>query len=108
MTPTTTFVHCVHFWLKSDATTDQRAAFADGLRSLAQSPNVDSLRAGVPAGEAQREVVESSWDFQILVEFGSRGAHDRYQSADDAAHARFIEQFASLWTKVRVSDSIPA
>ena len=108
MTPTTPFAHCVHFWLQPDVTPEQRAAFVQGLRALAESPNVESIRVGVPAGEAQREVVDCSWNYQILVAFESREAHDRYQSADDAVHARFIEQFASLWTKVQVRDSVPA
>lgn len=105
MTP---FVHCVHFWLKPDLSVDQRAAFAGGLRALANSPNVATLRVGVPAGEAVRDVVDSSWDYQLLVHFTSEEAHDRYQSADDDAHSLFIQEFASHWSKVLVMDSVPA
>lgn len=99
------FVHCVHFWLKPDLGDAERAAFVQGLRDLADSPHVSSVRVGKPAG-TPRAVVDNSYDFQLLVHFADQAAHDAYQSADDATHAAFIERFKVCWTRVLIYDSV--
>lgn len=101
------FYHCVHFWLKDDLTPAQRAACVEGVRSLGQSPNVQSIRVGIPAG-TPRPVVDNSWSIQLLCVFADKAAHDRYQSADDAVHQHFINTYKSNWTKVLIYDSLDA
>ncbi len=101
------FLHTVHFWLKSDLTPAQRADFLAGCRGLGESQHVAGLRVGVPAG-TDREVVDNSWDVQLVVEFADRGMHDAYQSADDPEHMGFVKAFKTFWTRVLIYDSVEA
>lgn len=101
------FVHTVHFWLRPDLSATDRAAFLAALRTLADSPNVATCRIGKPANIA-RDVVDNSWDYQLLLTFADRAAHDRYQSPADPAHAAFIERCRRFWQRVLVYDSLPA
>ena len=101
------FNHTVHFWLKPDTTDAQRAEFVAGLKALADSPNVASVSARKPAG-TPREVVDNSYDYQLFVTFKDSAAHEAYQSADDAAHQRFIDSFKPLFDRVLIYDSVEA
>jgi len=101
------FLHTVHFWLKPDLTADQRTRFIAGCQAIAKSQHVAALRVGVPAG-TDREVVDRTWDVQLVVEFEDRGMHDAYQSPDDPEHTKFVETFKTFWTKVLIYDSVPA
>lgn len=101
------FHHCVHFWLRDDLTDAQRRAFITGVKQIAESPNVQSIRVGTPAG-TPRPVVDNSWSVQLLCIFPDKASHDRYQSADDAVHQRFIDTYKSNWTKVLIYDSLDA
>ena len=102
------FVHSVYFWLSPATSAEQRAAFVEGMRALGSSEHVAACRVGVPASAATRDVVDASWDYQLICEFASADAHDRYQSPEDPVHAAFIDEFASLWSRVQVMDSTPA
>ncbi|MFT7670571.1 MAG: hypothetical protein ACI8X5_003281 [Planctomycetota bacterium] len=101
------FLHTVYFWLRSDLEAARRSEFLVGLRKLADSTKVSSLRVGVPAGTL-RDIVDNSWDFQIVAEFASRDAHDVYQSPEDPVHAAFIAGFSDCWARVQVYDSMLA
>lgn len=99
------FHHTVHFWLKPGTTDAQRAEFVNGLKQLAGSPNVVSVSARKPAG-TPREVVDNTYDYQLFIQFKDQAAHDAYQSADDAAHQRFIASFKPLFDRVVIYDSV--
>lgn len=98
------FYHCVHFWLREDLSDAERATFLDGVRKLANSEHVASVRVGVPAG-TPRAVVDNSYDVQLLATFADKAAHDRYQG-DDPVHNAFIEGFKTYWTRVLIYDSV--
>ena len=100
------FHHCVHFWLRDDLTDTQRRAFIVGVKQIAHSPHVQSIRVGTPA-ETDRPVVDNSWSVQLLAIFADQAAHDRYQS-NDPVHQHFIDTFKSHWTKILIYDSIEA
>ncbi|MEO0515465.1 MAG: Dabb family protein [Planctomycetota bacterium] len=102
-----TFHHTVHFWLRHDLSDDQRQAFFAGLKRVADSPNVELCRVGVPAG-TDRPVVDNSYDAQLHCVFASQEKHDAYQSADDEVHTAFIEGFKDCWAKVVIYDSVEA
>lgn len=101
------FLHTVHFWLKRDLTEAQRAEFISGVKRLADSPSVAKVRVGVPA-HTPREVVDNTYDVQLVCEFESQEAHDAYQSNDDEVHAAFINDFKTFWEKVLIYDSLRA
>lgn len=101
------FLHTVHFWLKDGLSDDEKHKVLEGIRSLAESPNVARASVRVPAG-TPREVVDNSYDFQLVVEFDSSELHDAYQSADDAVHQAFIAGYKQYWTKVVIYDSVRA
>ena len=99
------FHHTVHFWLKPGTGDAQRSEFEAGLRALADSPNVATVSARKPAG-TPREVVDNTYDYQLFIQFKDQAAHDAYQSADDAAHQRFIASFKPLFDRVVIYDSL--
>lgn len=99
--------HTVFFWLKPDLTAERRAAFMAGVKGLADSPNVASCRVGTTAN-TPRDVVDNSYDVQLVCGFNSQAEHDAYQSADDAVHQIFIDGNKDCWTKVLVYDSLEA
>lgn len=101
------FLHTVHFWLKDGLTDDDKQHVLEGIRALAESPNVARVSVRIPAG-TPREVVDNSYDFQLVCEFDSKELHDAYQSADDVAHQTFIKNFKQYWTKVVIYDSVRA
>lgn len=101
------FNHTVHFWLKPGTTDAQRAEFVEGLKSLADSPNVVSASARKPAG-TPREVVDNSYDYQLFIQFKDQVSHDAYQSPDDAVHQKFVDSFKPLFDRVLIYDSLEA
>ena len=64
------FIHIVHFWLKPDLTAAQRAEFLAGLRAVAKSPNVETVRIGTPAPTdgKPRPVVDDTYDYQLYLD----------------------------------------
>lgn len=74
---------------------------------MADSPNVESCRVGVPAG-TDRPVVDNSFDAQLVCVFASQDKHDAYQSPSDEVHTAFIEGFKDCWTRVLIYDSLEA
>jgi len=95
------FIHHVFFWLKEDA---DHAAFQAGLEALIKSPMVKEAYLGV-AAKSDREVVEDSFDFSLLVFFENKENHDIYQTTDEV-HQVFIDTCKDMWTKVQVFDAI--
>lgn len=101
------FLHTVHFWLKEELSDDERHEVLEGIRALADSPNVARMSVRVPAG-TPRDVVDNSYDYQLVCEFDSTELHEAYQSPDDAAHQAFIQKYKDKWTKVLIYDSVRA
>lgn len=104
---TNDFYHVVHFWLKADLSESDRDFFEVEARKIGNSEHVASFRLGKPAG-TPREVVDNSYDFQLLVRFASKEEHDAYQSPDDSVHEAFIANCKHLWSKVLIFDSLEA
>lgn len=99
------FYHAVHFWLRDGVDEAEKQKVIEGVKSLGNSTNMTSARVAIPAG-TDREVVDNSWDIQLIATFEDKDAHDRYQSADDPVHQAFISNFKPYWTKVVIYDSI--
>lgn len=101
------FYHSVHFWLRDGVADEERQAVINGVKSLGDSVNMKSARVGVPA-MTDREVVDNTYDIQLIAVFEDKESHDRYQSSDDEVHQAFINNFKSYWTKVVIYDSLDA
>ena len=99
------FCHAVHFWLVDGITDAERETFVEEVKKLANSENVAEFRLGKPAG-TPREVVDNSYDFQIVVGFESQAAHDAYQSDEDAVHSHFVATCKHWFAKVLIYDSL--
>jgi hypothetical protein len=97
------FVHSVYFWLRDNLTPAERAQFEAGVQSLATIAGVEHGFIGVPA-PTERAVIERGYSKAAVLVFADQQAHDAYQV--DPVHDRFRDECGSLWTKVRIYDSI--
>lgn len=95
------FVHTVFFWLKKDATTEDREAFEKGLKTLLAIPTVRQGHWGEPAG-TDRPVIDRTYDYGLTVVFDHRAGHDAYQV--DPIHKKFVETCSHHWIRVLVYD----
>ncbi|MFS4455990.1 Dabb family protein [Maribacter sp. 2304DJ31-5] len=97
------FAHTVYFWLKDPDNTQDRMAFEKSLKKfLDNSAYAKTNFIGVPP-KANRDVVDGSFTYSLIVTFESAEAQQNYQ--DEAPHKLFIEESSHLWTKVIVYDS---
>ena len=97
------FIHTVFFWLL-DNKPETAKKFLKELRIFID--NVDLIKTkhiGSPA-ETNREVIDSTWSYSLILSVESKKEHDLYQA--HKLHKTFIENASSLWTKVQVYDSI--
>ena len=94
-------LHNVYFWLKEGLSGEDLAAFERGLDTLVHDPAAKGGHYGKPAS-TDRDVVESSYSYGLIVVFDDLAAHDRYQSGE--AHLAFVAAHADKWTRVVVYD----
>ncbi len=97
------FIHHVYFWLKNSGNQEDKAKLIEGLKKLSKVKTIKNFYIGEPAA-TRREVIDSSYDVSWLLFFDNAADQDSYQT--DPVHLKFVEQCASLWTKVTVYDSI--
>ena len=97
------FVHAVYFWLRPDLTSDERDRMDAGLRSIRAIESVSQGYIGVPAS-TDRPVIERGYSRSLVLVFADAAAHDAYQG--HPVHDRFREECGSLWTAVRIYDSV--
>jgi hypothetical protein len=64
---------------------------------------IKTKHVGTPA-DTEREVIDNSYSYCLVVTFDSKKEHDIYQ--DHTLHKQFIENASDLWEKVLVYDSI--
>lgn len=97
------FVHSVYFWLKEPDSDAARQEFTDHLTLfLDNSLYVKGRYIGAMA-KSDRDVVDSSYTFTLVVTFGNQAEQELYQ--DEPAHLKFIGDAQHLWSKVAVYDS---
>ena len=98
--------HSVYFWLKPEATAEQRALFEAELMLL---PKIGYLASGCvskPAKTEARPVTDHSFDYHLLLEFKTMADHEYYQG-DCPDHKRFVDTCKAMFGKVIVYDSEP-
>lgn len=97
-------IHSVFFWLKNPDSVDDRESLIEGLNSLRDIPQIQALHVGVPASTVSRDVIDSSYQVSELMFFNSVKDQDEYQS--HPIHKQFVKDYAHLWRKVVVYDSL--
>lgn len=97
------FAHSVYFWLKEPENKEDRIAFEKSLFNfINQSVYIKTKHVGLPA-TTNREVIDSSYTYSLLVTFDTEADHDLYQ--EEPNHKQFISECSNLWKKVLVYDS---
>jgi len=97
------FLHSVFFWLKNPESEADRKAFEKHLNTfIDNSQYVKSKFIGTVA-PSDREVVDSSYTYTLVVSFASKEDQDKYQT--EPAHIKFVEDAQHLWEKVIVYDA---
>lgn len=96
--------HHVFFWLKNRDSKEDLAKLLEGLRTLEKIETVRSLHIGVPASTEPRPVVDSSYSAAELILFDDVAGQDTYQV--HPIHKKFVADYAHLWEKVIVYDSL--
>lgn len=98
-----TFVHSVYFWLVDETMPTRGKFVTEVLKYLKEIEEIRTRHLGRAAG-TEREVVDNSYSYCMILTFDSREDHDHYQA--HPAHQQFIENASSLWTRVQVYDSV--
>ncbi|MEM6343249.1 MAG: Dabb family protein [Bacteroidota bacterium] len=96
------FVHHVFFWL-NPGHDDKRDYFVSQMQELCKIDLIRDSRIGV-VSPSDREVVDSTFDYSLLVMFDNKADHDAYQVHPD--HDVFIANCKDLWARVQVYDAI--
>jgi catechol 2,3-dioxygenase-like lactoylglutathione lyase family enzyme len=97
------FVHSVYFWLNNPDSQEDRDLFLKNLHTfLENSQYLTSYHVAPPAG-TDREVVDNSYDYNLVVTFDSKELQDQYQT--ETAHLTFVESSKHLWDRVQIYDS---
>jgi len=94
-------IHNVYFWLKDSLENESFKAFEQGLEALTHDSGVKSGYFGKPAN-TDRDVVENSYSYGLVLIFNSLAAHDQYQAG--AIHLKFVDDHSSKWARVVVHD----
>jgi hypothetical protein len=97
------FVHHVLFYLKNPNSQADKAKLLEGLNKLAKVPTIKMVHIGTPAGTT-RDVIERSYTYSWLCFFDSSADEESYQK--HPIHDDFRNNYASLWEKVVIYDSI--
>lgn len=96
------FVHHVLFWLNEPDNEDARKAFEEAVEKLASIETVRYKHIGKPAS-TNREVIDTTYTYSLLVVFDDAEGHDIYQV--HPIHDEFRAK-SHLWNKVQIYDSI--
>jgi len=94
-------IHNVYFWLWNTISDEERERFEQELAALTRDPHVLDRCFGKPSS-TDRPVIDSSYDYGVVLRFENRAAHDSYQAGQ--AHQQFLERCASMWRRVQVYD----
>lgn len=98
------FTHTVFFWMNEPDNQEHKEQLEAGLRKLIVSSDYSKFgHVGVPAG-TDREVVDSTYSFSLLVTFETSEDQDKYQT--EPAHLAFIDACKHTWSKVQIYDSV--
>jgi hypothetical protein len=99
------FVHHVYFWMNNPDSEEDKKKLLEGLHSLKPIEVIRMVHIGVPAS-TNREVIDSSYAFSLLLIFDNLKDQEIYQ--EHPIHLKFVKEYSPLWSKVIVYDSVDA
>lgn len=98
------FYHNVFFWLKEPNNAEDCLKFENALQKFLQVSIYTKTSAITKPAHTNREVVDNSYTYALLVSFETNENHDLYQQEE--AHQQFLKEASHLWEKVQIYDSI--
>ncbi len=96
------FIHHVYFYLKEN-NQENHEKLIEGLTKLSKVPTIKSFHIGIPAN-TNRSVIVRDYSISWLCFFKNLDEEEIYQK--HPIHLKFVEDYAYLWEKVNVYDSI--
>ena len=99
------FIHMVFFWLIDDSHETGKKFLSELKKFIYNVDVIKTRHIGTPA-DTDREVIDNTWSYSLVLSFESKKEHDIYQ--EHQLHKDFIENASSLWKKVQVYDSVKA
>ena len=95
-------VHTVVFWLKEEASSEQRAAFRKGLESLGDIEVVTASYVGTPS-TTDRPIIDKTYTFCLTNVFAEMAEHDVYQT--HPIHDAFVAEHMPHCENVKIYDA---
>lgn len=95
--------HYVLFWLNDGLSEQEINDFAQFFEDLKGIPGIKSLHYGRAAQTHQRDVVDNSFTYNLLVYFDTMDDINAYET--HPVHLAAIEKYSKFWNKVVVHDS---
>jgi hypothetical protein len=95
--------HMVYFTLKQSTDEGREKLAAACHKYLSGHEGTVYFSVGVLAQDLKREVNDRDFDVALHMVFANRTAHNVYQTSP--RHLKFIEEYQTLWNKVRVFDA---
>jgi hypothetical protein len=102
--PKQMLIHHVFFWLKNPSSKEDLAKLIEGIRTLEKIETLKEFKLGTPAKTTKRDVIDDSYAISLFTRFSDIAGHDVYQ--EHPVHKKFIENYSSLWSNVKVYDSM--
>lgn len=99
-------IHHVYFWLKNPENEADRKQFEEAINKLTSIDVIRNAHFGVPASTEEREVVDHSYTYSLMLIFDGKEDQDIYQA--HPKHKEFVDKNQHLWEKVIVYDSVDA
>jgi len=95
--------HYVLFWLNDGLSEQEITDFAGFFEELKAIPTIKSLHYGRAASTHDRDVVDNSFTYNLLVYFDTMEDINTYET--HPIHLAAIEKYSKFWNKVAVHDS---
>ena len=97
------FIHHVLFYLKNPANQEDKKLLLEGLQKLATIECIQFSNIGTPAA-TNRSVIQTDYTYSWICFFNSAEEEEVYQK--HPTHDLFRNEYAHLWEKVVIYDSI--
>ena len=97
------FVHSVYFWLKNPDNEKDRRAFENHLNAFIDNSQYVKGKFIGTVAPSEREVVDSSYTYALILTFASKEDQDKYQV--EPVHLKFVADAQHLWERVVVYDA---